>query len=242
MFLVYWAEKSANISQISSIGLGCATVSIFDRFRTPAWRPYRAAMFVSMGLSALFPLLHGVKMYGIQDMRQRVGLSWTVLQGILYILGAGIYAVSRASQCLKGILMISGALARTKLSWIVRYLGQFSPDFPYPRRPCCSFTSLWSFESIRLPSFYVGFRLLIYDNKHPPMGENTIDLDFWFAMNCMARNWQTMSMDRLLLLMVHGRPFHFCLGLRLVTQIRGTKVIINSPTHHITTPLLLTIS
>jgi len=51
-------------------------------------------MFVLMGLSALFPVFHGVELYGIQDMRSRIGLTWLVLQGFLYILGAGLYAVS----------------------------------------------------------------------------------------------------------------------------------------------------
>ncbi|KAE8445831.1 hypothetical protein EG329_012754 [Mollisiaceae sp. DMI_Dod_QoI] len=85
-------------TMICSLGLGCASVSIFERFRTPAWRPYRAGMFVLMGLSAVFPVLHGVEMYGIDDMQDRIGLTWLVLQGALYITGAGVYAVS--VQCL----------------------------------------------------------------------------------------------------------------------------------------------
>lgn len=52
-------------------------------------------MFVAMGLSAVFPIIHGMKMYGIENMRDRIGLSWLVLQGVLYILGAGLYAVSK---------------------------------------------------------------------------------------------------------------------------------------------------
>lgn len=62
-------------------------------FRTPAWRPYRAAMFVGMGLCAVFPVLHGLKLYGLAQMRQQIGLPWLVLQGALYIIGAGIYAL-----------------------------------------------------------------------------------------------------------------------------------------------------
>lgn len=77
---------------ICGLGLGCASVSIFDRFRTPAWRPYRAGMFVAMGLSAIFPVLHGMEMYGIEEMRDRIGLIPLISQGALYILGAGIYA------------------------------------------------------------------------------------------------------------------------------------------------------
>lgn len=50
-------------------------------------------MFVLMGLSAVFPVLHGVKLYGVEQMRVQMGLFWVVLQGFLYILGAGLYAV-----------------------------------------------------------------------------------------------------------------------------------------------------
>ena len=50
-------------------------------------------MFVAMGLSAIVPVLHGVQLYGLQQMNDRIGLSWLILQGILYVLGAGIYGV-----------------------------------------------------------------------------------------------------------------------------------------------------
>lgn len=85
--------NAADRSQICSLGLGCAAVSILDRFRSPAWRPFRAGMFVAMGLSAVFPVIHGVELYGVSEMRNREGLTWLVLQGFLYIFGAGLYAV-----------------------------------------------------------------------------------------------------------------------------------------------------
>ena len=49
-------------------------------------------MFVLMGLSAVIPVLHGIRLYGIQHMRAAAGLDWVVLQGALYITGAAIYA------------------------------------------------------------------------------------------------------------------------------------------------------
>lgn len=79
-------------TMICTIGLGCVCVSIIPRFRTPRWRPFRAGMFVGMGLSAVLPVIHGVYMFGLSQMRQQIGLSWVLLQGFLYILGAGIYA------------------------------------------------------------------------------------------------------------------------------------------------------
>jgi len=50
-------------------------------------------MFVALGLSAVFPVLHGLKLYGFQQMCRQMGLLWVVLQGALYIIGAGLYAV-----------------------------------------------------------------------------------------------------------------------------------------------------
>ncbi|KAI9686898.1 MAG: hypothetical protein M1822_002651 [Bathelium mastoideum] len=78
---------------ITTIGAGCAVVSINSEFRKPKWRPFRATMFVGMGLSAVFPVFHGVKLYGIQRLDETMGLSWVVLQGLLYVLGAAIYAL-----------------------------------------------------------------------------------------------------------------------------------------------------
>lgn len=46
-----------------------------------------------MGLSAIFPVLHGLRLYGIRNMNSQIGLPWLVLQGCLYILGAAVYAV-----------------------------------------------------------------------------------------------------------------------------------------------------
>ena len=85
--IVYWA-------MISVLGIGCITASVLPRFRTPAWRPIRAGMFVGMGLSAVFPVLDGLREFGFEQMRKQMGFLWVVLQGALYILGAGLYAVS----------------------------------------------------------------------------------------------------------------------------------------------------
>ena len=56
-------------------------------------------MFIAMGLSAVFPVLHGLKMYGVRQMYNQIGLFWVVLQGFFYILGACIYAVRDIRAC-----------------------------------------------------------------------------------------------------------------------------------------------
>jgi adiponectin receptor len=83
------------LTMITSLGLLCAAVSATPQFRHPTWRPFRARMFISLGLSALFPVVHGVMKFGIWQMNKQIGLFWVVLQGSLYIVGACIYAVSQ---------------------------------------------------------------------------------------------------------------------------------------------------
>lgn len=50
-------------------------------------------MFVAMGLSAVFPVFHGILLFGLTQMYHQISLFWLFLQGFLYVLGAGIYAV-----------------------------------------------------------------------------------------------------------------------------------------------------
>ncbi|RPA93003.1 HlyIII-domain-containing protein [Choiromyces venosus 120613-1] len=82
---IYWL-------MISLLGAGCATVSVMPAFRTPAWRPFRAGMFVGMGLSSVLPVLHGVRIYGFEGLHVRMGVWWMLLEGGLYVFGAGVYA------------------------------------------------------------------------------------------------------------------------------------------------------
>lgn len=51
-------------------------------------------MFVGLGLSGVGPILHGLTIYGFKELNQRMGLTWVMFQGALYIFGAFLYAVS----------------------------------------------------------------------------------------------------------------------------------------------------
>ena len=85
MIRTYWA-------MITTIGAGTAAVTTSPKFRLPQWRPFRAVMFVAMGLSAVFPVAHGVRIFGVDYMNKTIALPWLVTHGILYIVGAAIYA------------------------------------------------------------------------------------------------------------------------------------------------------
>lgn len=62
-------------------------------------------MFVGLGLSAVFPVLHGLTVYGHEQMKQSIGLYWAALQGVLYILGAAVYAVCRLDPTIGGTMV-----------------------------------------------------------------------------------------------------------------------------------------
>ncbi|KAF2803787.1 HlyIII-domain-containing protein [Mytilinidion resinicola] len=98
----YWA-------MITTLGAGTAVVATHPKFRTPALRPFRAAMFIALGLSAVFPVLHGVKIYGVTMMRDMIGLDYVVAQGFFYILGAVIYACRVPERLSPGTFDIWGS-------------------------------------------------------------------------------------------------------------------------------------
>lgn len=93
---------------IFTLGLGCGIVSWVERFRTPDWRPYRAAMFVGLGVSGVVPVCHGLTIYGYQSLNERMGLGWILLEGVLYIFGAFLYAVRWPERTSPGTFDIWG--------------------------------------------------------------------------------------------------------------------------------------
>jgi len=79
-------------TMITTLAAATSLAAIHPLLRTPALRPLRALMFALMGLSAIVPVAHAIRLYGLAPMRQRIGLDWVLLQGVLYLLGATIYA------------------------------------------------------------------------------------------------------------------------------------------------------
>ncbi|KAF2007031.1 HlyIII-domain-containing protein [Amniculicola lignicola CBS 123094] len=96
-------------TMITTLALGTATAATHPKFRTPALRPIRALMFVLMGLSALFPVLHGVEVYGVEQLRKSIGLDYVIAQGALYIIGAGFYAARFPERMKPGAFDIWGS-------------------------------------------------------------------------------------------------------------------------------------
>ncbi|KAH8882613.1 HlyIII-domain-containing protein [Thozetella sp. PMI_491] len=94
---------------ISLLGLGCLAASWFEHFRTPSWRPYRALMFVGLGVSGVVPVVHGIIQEGYSHVNERMGLNWVLLEGAMYIFGAFLYGVRWPERQFPGSFDIWGS-------------------------------------------------------------------------------------------------------------------------------------
>ncbi|KAI0136429.1 hemolysin-III related-domain-containing protein [Xylariales sp. AK1849] len=94
---------------IFALGFCCGVVSWVERFRTPLWRPYRAMMFVGLGVSGVLPVCQGIAIYGYSDLEERMGLNWVLFQGFLYIFGAFLYALRWPERSSPGTFDIWGS-------------------------------------------------------------------------------------------------------------------------------------
>ncbi|XP_054165789.1 adiponectin receptor protein-like [Oppia nitens] len=66
------------------------TISLYPKFATPVYKPLRALVFLVFGLSNVVPGLH---LYYILEPQFMYCWSLVVLQGMVYVLGAVIYAL-----------------------------------------------------------------------------------------------------------------------------------------------------
>jgi predicted membrane channel-forming protein YqfA (hemolysin III family) len=55
-------------------------------------------MFLAMGMSGVLPMTHAALQFGIPQARRQMGWAWYVGEGIFYVSGAAIYAVSIMCQ------------------------------------------------------------------------------------------------------------------------------------------------
>ncbi|TGZ81436.1 putative hemolysin-III channel protein Izh2 [Ascodesmis nigricans] len=95
---------------MGTIGLLVAYATFDPRFRTPKYRPIRASLFIGMGISGVFPVLHALTLYpSIQDVDERMGLRWMLLQGFFYVFGAVIYAARVPERFYPGRFDLVGA-------------------------------------------------------------------------------------------------------------------------------------
>ncbi|KAI8591266.1 hemolysin-III related-domain-containing protein [Geranomyces variabilis] len=84
--------QAVYITMMTIFGSLTAFMCLSNRFATPDFRYIRTANFCALGLSGIFPLTHAVYLHGFTFVRQSMSFWLLVAMGVLYIIGAFIYA------------------------------------------------------------------------------------------------------------------------------------------------------
>ncbi|EDV91361.1 adiponectin receptor protein isoform X1 [Drosophila grimshawi] len=92
-FYCHYQPKVIYLSVVCVLGCLSIIVSLWDKFSEPSLRPLRAGVFMSFGLSGVIPAIHYSIMEGWFSQISRASLGWLILMGLLYILGALLYAL-----------------------------------------------------------------------------------------------------------------------------------------------------
>jgi adiponectin receptor len=85
--------------KISASAVGCIFATLHPRFMGPAFRPYRAILYASLGLFGLVFVSDGLLRYGFDVRRKRFAMGWLSLMAALNLLGAIFYALRVTSIC-----------------------------------------------------------------------------------------------------------------------------------------------
>ncbi|KAG0213194.1 hypothetical protein BGX31_001308 [Mortierella sp. GBA43] len=70
------------IAMITIFGAATVVAVIRPEFRTPQYRWVRSCMFLAMGLSAVFPVIHGLVLYGFNLAVKAIALKYMIVMGL----------------------------------------------------------------------------------------------------------------------------------------------------------------
>lgn len=83
---------SCTWKQVTILAAACSVATLHPKFRHSSLRPYRAAMYAGLGLSAIVFIIHGLTIHGWDIQNRRMSLSYMALMGTFNLVGAAIYA------------------------------------------------------------------------------------------------------------------------------------------------------
>ena len=93
---LYWAN-------VSVLAIICIVATLHPKFRHPTIRPYRAAMYAALGLSAVAFVVHGILLHGFEIQNRRMSLAWMGLMAGFNLVGAVLYAIRVRSRFLLSV-------------------------------------------------------------------------------------------------------------------------------------------
>ena len=85
-----WSDR---LVQVTILAAACLYTTVNPSFCQPKFRPYRAAMYTALGLSALICVTHGLAIHGWEIQNRRMSLNWMGLMATSNLIGAAAYAL-----------------------------------------------------------------------------------------------------------------------------------------------------
>jgi len=73
-------------------GLACALTTLHPSFSGPQSRHVRTTLYLLLGSSSFLPIVHGIYLFGVENMNRRMGLSYYLGLGLCHGTGAMLYA------------------------------------------------------------------------------------------------------------------------------------------------------
>lgn len=95
IYVVFYCEpelRKVHWTMVSSLGIATATVLVNPSLQHSRYRSSRIGIFVCNGLAGFAPLVHGISIYGIEQMNVQSGMPYYLLEGSLLALGVAFYA------------------------------------------------------------------------------------------------------------------------------------------------------
>ncbi|KAI8837841.1 hemolysin-III related-domain-containing protein [Chytridium lagenaria] len=91
-FYCYRTLQLIYIPTMVFFGLATAIVTMSKRFSTPKYRYLRTTLFLALGLAGVVPLAHVLIIYKPEFAAEAMALRYVGAMGLMYILGAALYA------------------------------------------------------------------------------------------------------------------------------------------------------
>ncbi|OTA92190.1 hypothetical protein M434DRAFT_22031 [Hypoxylon sp. CO27-5] len=145
IYVGFWCEtleRKIYWSMIGSLSAISIVIVLAPTFQGPRWRTLRLLTFVCTGLSGLAPIIHGIVMFGFEQMMRQSGLPYYLAEGGLFLLGAIVYATRFPESISPGTFDIYGSSHQifhilVVMATVVHLAGVLDAlDYNYYNRQC----------------------------------------------------------------------------------------------------------
>ncbi|KAF9184117.1 hypothetical protein BGZ51_003555 [Haplosporangium sp. Z 767] len=108
-FYCHKTWQAIYLTLITIFGVATIVAVVRPEFRTPHYRWIRSCLFLTLGLCGVFPVIHGIVLYGIPLAQVAISLNYMICMGSSYVVGALIYASRTPERLFPGKMDHFGA-------------------------------------------------------------------------------------------------------------------------------------